>query len=82
MNADIAYSARVIELCYETNRAIVRFEGMPPEIGSAVVFLPSAAGEPVARVNDEGFIVECGDLPLSPGMMLYAAVRLLSNRGT
>jgi hypothetical protein len=73
MNADIASSARVIELCYETNRAIVRFEGLPPEIGSNAVFSAMSAAKPMARVNSEGFIVECGDLPLCPGMLLYGA---------
>jgi hypothetical protein len=34
MNADITQSCRVIEVNYETNRAVVRFEGMAPEIGS------------------------------------------------
>ncbi|WP_124510933.1 hypothetical protein [Acidovorax sp. FJL06] len=34
--------------------------------------LPAAGQEPVARVNDDGFIVETG-LLLSPGMKLYAA---------
>lgn len=33
---------------------------------------PQPASEPVARVNNEGFIVEVGDLPLAPGMKLYA----------
>jgi len=72
MNADTKSSARVIEVCYETNRAIVRFEGRPPDIGDETVFLPSGTAGPMARVNDEGFIVECGDMPLSPGMLLYA----------
>lgn len=31
----------------------------------------SAGSEPVARVNDDGFIVEIGDLLISPGTKLY-----------
>ena len=31
----------------------------------------SAGSEPVARVNDDGFIVEIGDLLLTPGQKLY-----------
>lgn len=31
----------------------------------------SAGSEPVARVNDDGFIVEIGDLPIAPGQKLY-----------
>lgn len=31
----------------------------------------SAGSEPVARVNDDGFIVEIGDLLLAPGQKLY-----------
>lgn len=33
----------------------------------------NAVSEPVARVNDEGFIVEIGDLLLSPGQKLCLA---------
>ena len=31
----------------------------------------SAGSEPVARVNDDGFIVEIGDLLIAPGQKLY-----------
>lgn len=31
----------------------------------------NAGGEPVARVNDDGFIVEIGDLLIAPGTKLY-----------
>lgn len=31
----------------------------------------SAGSEPVARVTDDGFIVEIGDLPIAPGQKLY-----------
>ena len=37
MNADTTWSARVVEVCYETSRAIVRFEGLPPDIGAAML---------------------------------------------
>lgn len=40
--------------------------------GQASMAQPAAGQEPVARVNDDGFIVETG-LLLSPGMKLYAA---------
>lgn len=38
-----------------------------------VASLAATAEEPVARVNDDGFIVEIGDLLLSPGQKLYLA---------
>lgn len=78
MNANIESSAIVIEVCYETNRAIVRFEGVAPEIGAETVFLLPGA-KPMARVNSEGFIVECDGLPLSPGTLLYATPDLSPN---
>ena len=37
---------------------------------------PAVVGEPVARVNDDGFIVEIGDLLLSPGQNLYLAAHI------
>lgn len=39
MNADIERSGRVVEVCFQTNRAVVRFEGMPPDIGQDVLFV-------------------------------------------
>lgn len=56
MNADITTSAWVIELCYETNRAIVRFEGLPPEIGTEVFI----AKPPAALTAREQFIWALG----------------------
>lgn len=44
MNANTASSARVIEVCYETNRAIVRFEGMAPEVGAEALVHPQQCG--------------------------------------
>lgn len=29
--------------------------------------------QPAARVNAQGFLVECGDLPLAPGSVLFLA---------
>ena len=42
MNANIQQSARIVEINYETNLAVIRFEGLPPEIGDnmRVVSLP------------------------------------------
>lgn len=40
---------------------------------------PAPVGaQAVARVNAEGFIVECGDLLLAPGLKLYTADQALS----
>lgn len=32
---------------------------------------PRPTPQPAARVNEDGFLVECGDLPLAPGSVLY-----------
>jgi hypothetical protein len=42
MESNTTPSAQVIEICYETNRAVIRFEGLPPEIGAEMrtVLLP------------------------------------------
>lgn len=70
------WSGHVVEIDYETSRFLVRYEGIPPDVGTELADRERQAGEAVARVNNDGFIVEIGDLPLSPGMKLYTLASL------
>lgn len=45
--------------------------GVSGPLMSCASLAASAGSEPVARVNDDGFIVEIGDLLLAPGQKLY-----------
>lgn len=53
---------------YSFARAVLAKWGTPAPVGV----------KPVAQVNAEGFIVECGDLLLAPGLKLYTADQVLA----
>lgn len=43
------------------------------ENGDVFEYDRAQRGEPVARVNNDGFIVEIGDISIAPGQLLYAS---------
>lgn len=48
--AEHQFSGHVVEVCYETSRLIVRYEGLPPDIGAEVYL--AAQPQPAAQQGD------------------------------
>ena len=61
--------ARIAEL--EAQLEAIGAGGVSGPLMGCASISASAGSEPVARVTDDGFIVEIGDLPIAPGQKLY-----------
>ena len=60
MDANLEFTGHIVEVCYQTNRAIVRFEGLPPEIGADVLVVEKDGKPPAGLTEREQFLWRLG----------------------
>jgi hypothetical protein len=60
MDANLEFTWRIVEVCYETSRAIVRYEGLAPEIGADVLVVEKDGKPPAGLTEREQFIWRLG----------------------